>query len=686
MRDRIVPSLLIGQAAVLAVVLLHLMGWLQPLDLLAYDNGLKLRARPATDERIVLVGAREADLAALGWPLSDAQLASLLNALSAAKPAAIGVDIYRNWPIGDGKGELERTLRANPDIVWVNRQPSEAGGAIPAPSALATPDRIGFSDILVDPDGVVRRSLLFVDDASGQHATALSMVMALRLLGRQGIVPRPDPAEPSHMRLGAVTLRPLEATDGGYGGVDDRGYQFLLDYALGPGPIRDFSVRDALDGRIPAEALAGRLVFVAVTADSVKDYFRTPVDAGFAFGAVVHAQATSQLLRMALGDTDPMLVLPNGAEVGVTVVVGLAASLLALAMHGPVAFALLLAGGTAALSGLWFAALTHALWVPLAAPLASWALALGLVTAFLSRQERADREALMRLFASHVPGPVAQELWERRHLFMDGGRPRPQRLTATVLFSDVANFTPISEKMEPEELDAWLHDYMGAMVPVIQDHGGLPLRFVGDAILSVFGVPVPRETEEEMDRDAANAVKAALAMADVLARLNEGWARQGLPPAGIRVGIYTGPMVAGSIGAPGHMEYSLTGDAVNTAARLEALAKTVGTDVPGRPCRILVGDPAWERLRGAFRGSAVGEVPLKGKDRKVGVHVILGASPEGVAPGGSAAGEETGRDDRKPDGVERLTAPAASDGLACDPLACDQAGPKAGPREKGAMG
>ncbi|MCW2239666.1 CHASE2 domain-containing protein [Azospirillum canadense] len=681
MRDRIVPSLLIGQAAVLAVVLLHLMGWLQPLDLLAYDTGLRSRARPGADERIVLVGAREADLAALGWPLSDAQLANLLNALSAAKPAAIGVDIYRNWPIGDGKGELEQALRANPDIVWVNRQPSEAGGAIPAPSALATPDRIGFSDILVDPDGVVRRSLLFVDDGSGQHATALSLVMALRLLRQQGIVPRPDPADPAHLRLGAVTLRPLEETDGGYGGVDARGYQFLLDYALGPGPIRDFSVRDALDGRIPAEALAGRLVFVAVTADSVKDYFRTPVDAGFAFGAVVHAQATSQLLRMALGEARPMLVLPDGAEVAVTVVVGLAASLLALAMHGPAAFALLLVGGTAALSGLWFAALTHALWMPLAAPLASWALALGLVTAFLSRQERADREALMRLFASHVPGPVAQELWERRHLFMDGGRPRPQRLTATVLFSDVANFTPISEKMEPEELDAWLHDYMGAMVPVIQDHGGLPLRFVGDAILSVFGVPVPRETEEEIDRDAANAVCAALAMADVLARLNAGWAKQGLPPAGIRVGLYTGPMVAGSIGAPGHMEYSLTGDAVNTAARLEALAKTVGTDVPGRPCRILVGDPTWERLRGAFRGAAVGEVPLKGKDRKVGVHVILGEA----VPSGSMA-EDIGLGGQETGGVERITAPAGSSPLTSDKPTSDKAGPIAGPREKGATG
>ncbi|CAO3439584.1 CHASE2 domain-containing protein [Azospirillum argentinense] len=680
MRERIVPSLLIGQAAVLAVLLMHLLGWLQPLDLLAYDNGLKLRARPAVDDRIVLVGAREADLAALGWPLSDGQLADLLKALSAAKPAAIGVDIYRNWPIGDGRGELERVLRENPSIVWVNRQPSEAGGAIAAPSVLATPDRIGFSDILVDPDGVVRRSLLFLEDPSGQHATALSMVMALRLLGHRGIVPQSDPEEPEHMRLGAATLRPVEATDGGYAGVDARGYQFLLDYALGPGPIRDFSVREALEGRVPVEALAGRLVFVAVTADSVKDYFRTPVDSGFAFGAVVHAQATGQLLRMALGEATPTANLPDWAELAVTVAVGLAGSLLALAMHGPLAFALLLAGGTALLTGLWFAALAQALWVPLAAPLGAWALALGLVTAFLSRRERADREALMNLFSSHVPGPVAKELWERRHLFMDGGRPRPQRLTATVLFSDVANFTPISEKMEPEELDAWLHDYMGAMVPVIQDHGGLPLRFVGDAILSVFGVPVPRETEEEIDRDAGNAVCAALAMADVLARLNEGWARQGLPPAGIRVGIYTGPMVAGSIGAPGHMEYSLTGDAVNTAARLEALAKTVGTDVPGRPCRILVGDPTWERLRGAFRGSAVGEVPLKGKDRKVGVHVILG---EGGAEVPDAEVPDSGEPDAD---VLRLTAPPAPAPLTSGPSSTDGAGPITGSRKKGATG
>jgi adenylate cyclase len=490
---------------------------------------------------------------------------------------------------------------------------------------------------------VVRRGLLYAADPAGIAATSLGTALALRLLARGGVVPGPDPSDPGRLRLGAATIPPLEPTDGAYGGIDARGFQVLLDYSGGRDPFRNVSIRDALDRRVPATDLEGRIVLVAVTADSVRDDFRTPLGGGFTYGVLIHAQTAAQLLRMADGTTPPTRFLPDAAEVALILAAGLAGSFAGLAPRGAALFAATAAAGAAALSLGWLGALLAYLWVPAAGPLAAWLASLGLASAYLSWRERADREALMQLFSIHVAAPVARELWLNREAFMAGGRPTPRRLTATVLFSDIAGFTPVSERLDPETLNTWLHAYMDAMVPIIHDHGGLIMSFLGDGIFAVFGVPVPRTAEAEIDRDAVQAVRAALAMEPALDALNRRWAEAGLPPVSIRVGIHTGSLMAGSIGGAGHMEYTLIGDVVNTAARLEAIAKSVGDD--HRPIRIVVGAPTWDRLGDAFRGRPVGEVALKGKDQRVAVHLILGAR--------SGAGKDT---DPEPTGeVMRLT-------------------------------
>ena len=632
------PPLLIGQTAFAAVAALHLLGLLQPLDLWAYDTGLARRAdTAAVEERVVLVRAREPDLAVTGWPLTDRQFADLLEGIAAAGPAAVAVDIYRDWPVGTGAEALDAVLRAHPEILWIQRLRDESGHTIPPPPALRGTDRVGFADHVTDPDGVVRRGLLYLTDPEGNVAVGLGLAAALRLLARHGIAPRPNPDRPEVLTLGAARIPPLEPTDGAYAGVDAGGYQFMLDFAQGPEPFRSHSIPDALAGRIPREALAGRIVFVAITAESVRDDFRTPLG-GFTFGSVLHAQTAAQLLRMAFGTTPPTAIIPDAAELAAIFLAGLAGSLAGLVRRGALAFALQAACGTAVIAGLWYAALAHQLWVPVAGPAAAWLGALGLVIAYLSWRERADREALMQLFAIHVAAPVAEELWRNRRSFMDGGRPRPQRLTATVLFSDIAGFTTVSERLSPEALNAWLHAYMDAMVPIVHAHGGVIMSFLGDGIFAVFGVPIARTTEAEIDRDAVQAVRAALAMEQALAPLNRRWQEEGLPPVEIRIGIHTGPLVAGSIGGLGHMEYTLTGDVVNTASRFESLAKTVDGD--GRPVRILVGAATWDRLGDRFLGRAIGEVALKGKDQRVGVHQILGENP---SPGKHRDTESPGR-------------------------------------------
>jgi len=193
----------------------------------------------------------------------------------------------------------------------------------------------------------------------------------------------------------------------------------------------------------------------------------------------------------------------------------------------------------------------------------------------------------------------------------------------------MAGFTTISESLDPEIVTQWLDEYMKAMSRIVLAHGGIVLQFVGDGILAAFGVPIPRTDEVEIDRDAAQAVRCAMAMEQELHALNEQWEREGLPSVAIRVGIHTGVMVAASIGAKAHLEYSLVGDNVIIAARLQALPTMLPGYVNRASCCILVGESTWEHLHGEFKGHLLGNMALKGKKRKVQVYQILADDSQG---------------------------------------------------------
>jgi len=177
----------------------------------------------------------------------------------------------------------------------------------------------------------------------------------------------------------------------------------------------------------------------------------------------------------------------------------------------------------------------------------------------------------------------------------------------------------------------WLNEYMALMSPRINEHRGVILRFIGDAIMAVFGVPVARTSEAEIRTDAVNAVRCALAMQEHLRAHNRALAERGRPLIGMRIGILTGPMVAGTLGSDERLEYNVHGDTVNTAARLEGFRKEDFTPDPfDRPCRILVGEGTAAYLGDEFELERIGEVSLKGKSRPVAVYSVLGT--RGVLP------------------------------------------------------
>jgi adenylate cyclase len=392
-----------------------------------------------------------------------------------------------------------------------------------------------------------------------------------------------------------------------------------------------------MEGRVPAAQLADKIVLIGGMAESLRDDFHIPVhqfladapswwtpagdSTGRIAGVALHALQVNQLLRFALKGDSPIRGLPDLAEVGWLWLWCLTGVGLALCRLHFQWLLVLMMGALATLTMIWQLAFLQQFWLPLAAPALGLIGAAALSTVYLSVYERTEKRLLMRLFARHVAPEVAEAVWRERRQLIDSGRLRSQRLTATVLFTDIEGFTSIAETREPAQLMDWLNVYMEAMSEVIMTHSGVINKYIGDAIMALFGVPTSRQTETEIAEDATRAVECALAMGKRLQQLNADWAQQGLPVIAMRVGIYTGPLVAGSLGSSRRMEYTVLGDTVNIASRLESFEKDAH-HCPGSSCRVLIGETTFRCLDNHFQVVGVGQVYLKGKAQGIAVYRV----------------------------------------------------------------
>ncbi|MDR7922614.1 adenylate/guanylate cyclase domain-containing protein [Thermosynechococcus sp. HY213] len=626
-------GLIVVASAIASTVVIGIreMGWLQPLELGAYDRLMQLRPMPGPDPRLLVVAVTEADIQRYrSLSLPDQIYAQALKQLLKHQPRAIGLDIYRDFAVPPGHEELNRLWLSSDRLFAVTKLGDATHPTIRPPAALSA-DQVGFNDVTVDAGGIVRRSLLFLPDDQGNTLYSFSLRLALRHLADEGIEPRGSDADPNVMQLGQSIFTPLQPNDGGYVGADTAGYQIMLNYRGDQRAVTWVPLEDVLNGRVAPALIRDRVVLIGNIAESGKDFFYTPFSSGLRdnqrmAGVFIHAQMVGQFIDAGLGDRAVIWFWPNSVENVWIVLWALIGAILAWRVRHPLALAT--AVGTALLILLLacYGLFLKLGWVPLVPPALTLLLGSGGVVTYTAQQAQQQRQMVMRLLGQNISPEIAAAMWERRDELLKDGKLPGQRLIATLLFTDLKGFSTISEGMEPEELFNWLNAYLEKVADVVQSYHGVINKFTGDGIMAVFGVPIKRTSREGIAIDARNAVDCALALGQLLEELNREWAAQGLPQVMMRAGIYTGPIVVGSLGSKNRLEYGVIGDSVNTASRLESVDKHRQPS----PCRILVAQETLEYLGDRYEVEAWGPLELKGKERKIQVFRILGVR-EGLA-------------------------------------------------------
>jgi CHASE2 domain-containing sensor protein/class 3 adenylate cyclase len=603
---------------------LRQLGWLQQLELAAYDQMMRLRPDAPPDPRLLIVAITEADIKAQKrWPLSDQSVAIALQKLQQQQPSVIGLDIYRDLPQEPGNRQLAKQLR-QPNVEVITKiQDEEDLGVAPPPGV--PEERVGFNDIPLDADGVIRRGLLFADTETAT-LYSFSLRLAIAYLQTQGISPEAGVLNENNIRLGSAEFVPLEPSSGLYQNIDAAGYQVLLNYRARRNLARQVSLTEVLNGKVDPAWIKNKIVLIGATARSAKDVFLTPYSAGERQrdwsmpGVVIHAQVVSQILSAALDHQPLFWFWSDWVEtlwIAGWVMVG---GSLAWFVRHPVMLAVLTIAAISLLLGVCYSFFLHQGWVPVASP------AVGLIvtaTAVVSyRAQRAQRQQIMmmKLLGQNTSPEIATALWRSRDRLLKSGKLQGKRLVATMMFTDIKNFSTVSEQMSPEDLLDWLNEYLSAVTHEVISKQGIINKFTGDGLLAVFGVPINRITPIEVSQDAQLAVECALAMEARLQQLNEDWQQRGLPTAEMRVGIFTGPIVAGSLGGKDRLEYGVIGDSVNTAARLESYEKSRQTNL----CRILIAKDTLIHLKDRFEVEHWGLLALKGKQQMVDVYRVVG--------------------------------------------------------------
>ncbi len=641
------------------------------LELKLYDLEFRFRGPRPVGQEVAIIAIDDASIKEVGrWPWSREVAARLLTRVKEADPRVIVLDIiFAERQITEGVETLKRLSRSlsqtgllSPSVAAVIKQEevrADVDRRLAQAIASSAPTILGFYFNGVGGRTMGAQPEQFLG-AKAVEASTYNLVrlldrqpLRLPLLGAQGaevnlpemteaaagggyfnMVPDPDGVVrwlPLAIAYGPDIYAPLALValqhywDGpplgitlSQVGVDgirlgkldipvDRFGRFNINYPGPPGAFRTYSAADVLAGRLAPGVLKDKIVLVGATAVGIYDLRVTPFS-GVSPGVEIQAAILENLLE------ENFLKIPGAAPLPTLLIIAALAAILGVALTRLAA-----AGGIVVtfLLGLGYVAVNYALF------LQGWRLELfypllaigGVYTGVTLLRFLAEERARLRLrkaFQSYVAPAVVEEIIRHPERLRLGG----ERREITVMFCDVRGFTSLAEALEPEALVEVLHGFLNPMSDIIVQHGGTIDKYIGDAVMALFGAPLPIEDH------APRACRTALAMAAALKRLDQEWEANGKPPLRVGMGLNTGVAAVGNMGSDRLFDYTAIGDNVNLASRLEGLNKYYGTE-------ILISALTARAVGNGFILQEVDLVQVKGKKQPLAVYELLGEGTPG---------------------------------------------------------
>jgi adenylate cyclase len=580
------------------VVVLYYMqtGFLEGFEARTYDMRFKAMRGPVEYNRdIVIIAIDDRSVAELGrFPWSREFFRELIDFASKAGAKAVLLDVF--FPEEESTevdGRLASSIKNSGIITLAAAFEFSEDGSVASmihniPVLAGSAKNIAHINVLPDEDGVIRWTRLVIP-YEGKLYPSLALTAAMEAMG-----------------VDEIEVRDYGVVLGSKAIPTDMDAGILINYRGPPGTYERFSFSDVVKGRVSPGQLRDKVIFVGATAIGIYDMRVTPFSNNSS-GVEINANVADNILRgdfMQRGGIEKLVDLLSIAALGMVV------SLITVRLRVSVSFPLVLtlAAGYVFFSYLMFLA---GRWLSMVYPILSAGLSYS-VAAYL-RFFYLDRKAneIRSMFSSYVSKKVVDELVKDPELARIGGDSR----VVTIMFADIKNYTTYSEKRRPQDVVKTLNDYLAEMTNVIIEHEGTLDKFLGDGILAYWGAPLEQEDHTEL------AARCALEMIRRMEGLQRKWVSEGTEPLFFGIGINTGEVIAGNIGAKGKkMEYTVIGDNVNLTQRIQSESREVNCPV--------ITESLYERVKHIVVTEPMGAVTVKGKHIPFNIYALRGIRSE----------------------------------------------------------
>jgi len=463
----------------------------------------------------------------------------------------------------------------------------------------------GFLDINPDPDGTLRHAILIerYQDQDFFPSLAMQVVREYEQIPDQDIAAYIASNGLERIQLGRHSLKP--GRDG----------TALINYNGPYETYQHYSMWDVMSGAVPSATFRDKIVLVGATAEAIGDIRNTPFpSSGRYMGVEVHANIIDDLLHneekgrgfLTRGFDEEMM------DVGAILVFGLVFGFWfsrIRPLYSTIALVVALAGFA------WFVYYSfaaHGRWLSFVIPAGTLMANYAAITSFRVIFEEREKRKIRKTFSQYLsPGVIALIERDPQKYIRPGGEMKD----LTVMFSDIRGFTTISEGLTPDELVRLLNEYLGKMTDIIFANQGTLDKYIGDAIMAFWGSPYPQTDH------APRGCACALQMVRGLAKLNEKWKTEGRPAIAIGVGLNTGPVNVGNMGSDKRLSWTVMGDNVNLASRLEGITKQYHT-------QIVISEGTYRQVADQFVCRELDKIRVKGKNLPVNIYELLDVAAE----------------------------------------------------------